>query len=204
MRAKICGITQIEDALLAAAQGAWAVGFNFYPKSPRYIAPENAHKIIQRLPDSILKVGLVIDTPVSEYENLLDKVGLSLLQVYASVDVSNALKKRMIYCLHANQSSHLPEETVLNQFGYLLLDAPREHDGLLGGTGRLSNWDIARMLSPKYRLILAGGLTPLNVHHAIQQIKPYAVDVASGVQSEPGKLDRALLDDFLTEVRREI
>lgn len=200
MRAKICGITQLVDAKAAIAYGAWALGFNFYSQSPRFIAPIAARDIVQQLPSSVLKVGVVIDIPSDELEDLITSTGVDLLQVYEDRPVSTSLKKRMILALQANTVHELPSPDILNEYGYLLLDAPQLKDGLMGGTGRLSNWECAAQLAKQYRLLLAGGLNPQNIQAAIQTVRPYAVDVASGVQSSPGNVDHNLLEQFLRQV----
>lgn len=206
MRAKICGITNLQDAQTAVQHGAWALGFNFYTQSPRFIDPFVARDIVNTLPATVLKVGIVIDTPTSELISLMNTVGLDLIQVYDVMDVPKELKKRMILSLSSPKNSK--DETridhhELTQYAYLLLDSPKSDDGLLGGTGRLSNWGFAAHLAKQYRLILAGGLTPDNVHTALREVQPYAVDVASGVQASPGKIDPLLLQDFLRQVNDE-
>ena len=203
MRAKICGITTLLDAQAAAQHGAWALGFNFYKQSPRFIEPMMARDIIKKLPPTILKVGIAIDTPSSELLNLMTTVGLDLIQIYEVLDIPKELKKRIILSLQATSEHELVSHHELNQYGYLLLDSPKLDDGLMGGTGRLSNWEFAAQLAKQYRLILAGGLTPNNVHAAIREVQPYAVDVASGVQASPGKIDPSLLQDFLRQVNDE-
>lgn len=203
MRAKICGITQLADAELAVLHGAWALGFNFYPKSPRFIDPKTAKDIIQQLPTSVLKVGIAIDVPSAELTELMATTGVDLLQVYEEMDVPLLLKKRMIFAMQASTIDELPTHDVLNEYGYLLLDSPKVADGLMGGTGRLSNWDLAAQLAKQYRLILAGGLNPENIRAAMRAVKPYAVDVASGVQRSPGRVDPVLLNHFLRQVNNE-
>ena len=203
MRAKICGITNLADANLAVKHGAWALGFNFYKQSPRYIEPSMAKLIIQELPSDVLKVGIVIGREVSEFSGLKSSVGLDLLQVYETLDAPADLKKYLILSIQAMSVLDLASHDELVQYGYLLLDAPKSDDGLMGGTGRLSNWRLAAELAKKYRLILAGGLTPNTIIEAMNIVKPYAVDVASGVQCSPGKLDAQLTQDFLRKVNDE-
>lgn len=203
MRTKICGITDLDDARYAIEQGAWALGFNFHVKSPRFIEPYLAAAIIRELPAHIVKVGVVVDTTKFECLDLMTHVGLDLIQVYQDLDVSLSLKKRLILCLHAMTFDELPPHDVLCEYGHLLLDAPKLADGLLGGTGRLSNWDLASQMAKRYRLLLAGGLNPENVLAAVQTVHPYAVDVCGGVQSTPGRIDQQRLHDFLKEVHYE-
>lgn len=203
MRAKICGITQLVDAELAVLHGAWALGFNFYPKSPRFIDPKAAKDIIRQLPASVLKVGIAIDIPSAGLTELMASTEVDLLQVYEEMDVSLSLKKRMILAVQASTVAELPTHDVLSEYGYLLLDSPKLADGLMGGTGRLSNWELATQLAKQYRLILAGGLNPENIQAAMRVVRPYAVDVASGVQRSPGRVDSILLNHFLRQVNDE-
>jgi phosphoribosylanthranilate isomerase len=196
MRCKICGITRLEDAELAIYLGAWAVGFNFYPASPRYISPQAAYEIIQQLPPTVLTVGIVIGLDSVALASLIQVAGVDLLQIYSRVEGLDSFKKRMILALQVSEQEFLPAPEVLAQYGYLLLDAPLRADGLLGGTGRLANWALASQLAKTYRLILAGGLTAQRVAEAIRVVQPYAVDVATGVQNIPGKIDADLLSHF--------
>ena len=203
MRAKICGVTHLDDARLAIQQGAWALGFNFYPQSPRYIEPNAAADIIHALPASVVKVGILIGAQADDATDLMRAVGLDLLQVYEDMEAPLSLKKRMILALQASTHETLPSHDVLSQYAYLLLDAPKGADGVLGGSGRLSDWELAATLARQYPLLLAGGLTPLNVRKAIKAVHPFAVDVASGVQCVPGRVDPSLLQDFLRQVNHE-
>lgn len=203
MRAKICGLRHLDDALYAIEQGAWALGFNFYPQSPRYIESIAAASIVRQLPESIVKVGIVIGASAVEAVDLMNTVGLDFLQVYDDMEAPSALKKRMILALQASTEEELPSHEVLSQYAYVLLDAPKIADGVLGGSGRLSNWELASRLASKYQLLLAGGLTPTNVTAAIKAVHPYAVDVASGVQSIPGRVDHTLLHEFLRQDHHE-
>ncbi len=203
MRAKICGMTQLVDAERAVLHGAWALGFNFYPKSPRFIDPNAAKDIIRQLPASVLKVGIVIGIPSIKLTELMTSTGVDLLQVYEEMDVPLSLKKRMILAIQASTEEELPTHDVLNEYGYLLFDSPKLADGLMGGTGRLSHWGLASQLAKQYRLILAGGLTPENIQDAMKTVRPYAVDVASGVQRSPGRVDPVLLTHFLKQVNDE-
>lgn len=203
MRAKICGITQLEDAQYAILRGAWALGFNFYPKSPRFIEPSASKDIIRQLPAGALKVGIAIDIPSADLPELMISTGVDLLQVYEEMDASPSFKKRMVLAIQASKQDDLPAHDALSEYGYLLLDSPKLADGLMGGTGRLSNWEFGAQLAKKYRLILAGGLNPQNIQNAMRAVRPYAVDVASGVQLAPGKVSNVLLDHFLRQVNDE-
>ncbi len=191
MKAKICGITNQEDALFAAQHGAWALGFNFYHKSLRYIEKEIAKEIIASLPASVIKVGLFIDKPYDYIASYVDDIGLDLVQIYAPINASATFKEKVIFAIQEEPIKNLDD------YGYLLIDAPKNKDGLMGGTGRIANWTLASKLAQDYRLILAGGLNPNNIEMAINKVAPYAVDVASGVESKPGVKDDQLVINFL-------
>lgn len=197
MRAKICGITNLEDALLAVQQGAWAIGFIFYPKSPRYISKSEAKNIIRKLPCTILRVGVFIDEPFAAIKLTCEQIGLDLVQIHNIIEIPNNFKKKVIYSVRARFEHELPAAEILSSYGYIHLDAPADEKGLLGGTGRLCNWKLAQQLAKKYRLIVAGGLHANNVQKAIKLIRPYAVDVASGIEMTPGTKDPNLMRRFL-------
>lgn len=197
MRAKICGITQLSDAQHAVQYGAWAIGFNFIPESPRYVLTSHAKYLSDQLPTRLLKIGICANTSYKALADTIDDLGLDYIQVYQEINTPKVFKQQMILALPIAIESELPPVSVLNQYGYLLLDAPRVVHHPLGGSGRLSNWHLAKKLAQDYRLILAGGLTPTNLTEAIDTVNPYAVDVASGVESAPGIKDVLLLKSFL-------
>lgn len=197
MRTKICGITRLEDALETCNQGAWAIGFNFCRQSPRFITKDGAKKIIGQLPETIKKVGIFVEENSAEIERYMDQLGLDLAQVYTPFSAGKLLKQRMIYSLVINNRNELPPILELASYGYLLIDAPHEKNSLLGGTGRLCDWNLARELAKDFKLILSGGLTPENVEAAIQAVNPYAVDVATGVERRPGIKDSTAMKKFL-------
>lgn len=203
MRAKICGITNQNDALFAAQNKAWALGFNFYPKSPRYIEETIAKNIIASLPLSITKVGLFIDQSHDFIVRCVDELSLDLVQVYDHLDAPQSFKDKTILCFQASSIDDLPKASILESYGYLLIDAPKNKDGLMGGTGRIANWELASKLAKDYRLILAGGLSPNNVAMAINIVNPYGVDVASGVENAPGIKDNQLIRNFLKECNHD-
>ena len=196
MRAKICGITSLDDALFAVKHGAWALGFNFYKASARYLNYINAQEIIKLLPAFVIKVGVFVDVSDSVIEEALVKLNLDYAQVYTHKNRSKQLMSKMILSLNANEEKDLPNLKVLRLYGAILMDAPLADDFLKGGTGRLANWSLSAKLSKKVRLILAGGLNHMNVKSAITQVKPYAVDVASGVETA-GVKDKSKLKAFL-------
>jgi phosphoribosylanthranilate isomerase len=198
MEIKICGITNMEDASFVATCGADAIGFIFYPKSPRYVAPETVKKIIEAIPREITKVGVFVNHDVAEVKETIDFCGLDLVQLHG--DESPA------YCSQFPQSQVIKafaprtEDDLLNMREYpvkaILVDA---HDPVrYGGTGEQSDWTLAAKVKETHFLILAGGLSMANIQAAVEQTSPHAVDVNSGAEIAPGKKDhqkvRAIID----------
>jgi len=200
MKTKICGITNLEDARLAIESGAWALGFNFYGPSPRYIELQRAKEIInalRALPKNIVIVGLFIDQSIKELQEIMDELKLDLAQVYQDYDCSAEAKQSMIYVIHPFTLSDVPPLDILKQYAYILIDTPRGQNDLYGGTGKLANWDVARELSKNVKLLLGGGLNIANVRDAIQRVQPYGVDVCSGIERSRGIKDPLILQEFL-------
>ncbi|MFI4919327.1 MAG: hypothetical protein ACHP65_07205 [Legionellales bacterium] len=195
MKIKICGITNPIDAQHCCQRDAWALGFNFYPQSPRSISNAVAKEIIKTLPQSTLKVGIYIGASYDALLHQMDELGLDLVQVYAPLDdAPSSFKDRVILSLQAATKDELPPASILSTYGYVLLDAPKTHNGLLGGTGQRANWALAETLARDYRLILAGGLNADNARDAIQAVNPYALDLASGVERAPGIKDESQIN----------
>jgi|SRR5580704_11284392 phosphoribosylanthranilate isomerase len=204
VRVKICGITNVEDALLACELGADAIGLNFYDKSPRCISPFAASKIIQKLPPFVAPVGVFVNWQAAPVTTLAKALALSAAQLHGDEPpklVSEIAKKVfVIKSLHVGKGSALPPFAKYRGATAFLLDAP--HSGQFGGTGHTTDWSLARTASISHRILLAGGLTPENVAEAILAVRPYAVDVTSGVESKPGEKDPAKLRVFFDEVAR--
>jgi phosphoribosylanthranilate isomerase len=205
-RVKICGITRLEDAELAVELGAAALGFNFYPPSPRYTGLREARALIERLPPFITSVGVFADD--TDYERILlmaRQARVGALQVDCSPGSSApdlqplAERYSIIVTLRVTEGFKPENLRLVKGGGTFLLDA--SHPTLRGGTGRTFDWNLAREAKQYGRIILAGGLTPENVGEAIRTVRPYAVDVASGVESSPGKKDLAKLRAFFAAVR---
>ena len=199
MKAKICGITHLTDALLAVNHGAWAIGFNFYKHSPRCISMNRAREIASQLPKHITTVGIMIDYSRDEMLEVLEFI--DLVQICQPDNSLFLDKMRVIMALQATRTDVLPESLNLHEYGFVLLDAPRQNDGLLGGTGRFADWDFARDLAIEHKLILAGGLNSSNVVSAIKHVKPFAVDVASGVEEQPGSKSPRAVKEFLLKCK---
>jgi phosphoribosylanthranilate isomerase len=202
VRVKICGITNVEDALLACELGADAIGLNFYEKSPRCISPFAASKIIEKLPPFVAPIGIFVNWQAAPVTSLAKALGLSAAQLHGDeppkLVTEIAKKVSVIKALHVGKGSALPSFAKYRGAAAFLLDAA--HSGQYGGTGRAANWSLANAAAKSHRILLAGGLTPENVAEAILTVRPYAVDVTSGVESKPGKKDPARLRAFFAEV----
>ena len=201
VRVKICGITNPEDALLAAGLGAHALGFIFYPKSPRSIKPEAARDIIKILPPLVLSVGVFVDEEAGVVREVAQTVGLDWVQLHGkeSPDYCRTLGRRVIKGFRVQDESSL---AVLPDYRdavqALLLDTYRP--GTPGGTGETFDWELARRAQDYGPIILAGGLTAANISQAITVAQPAAVDVASGVEAGPGVKDPEKLRAFFAAV----
>ena len=204
VRVKICGITNVEDALLACELGADAIGLNFYSESPRCISPFMASKIIRNLTPFVAPVGIFVNWDASPITTLAKALGLSAVQLHgdeAPKLVGEIAKKvPVIKALHVAKGSVPPPFAKYRAATAFLLDAP--HSGQYGGTGKTADWGAAHIGAKSHRILLAGGLTPENVAEAILAVRPYAVDVTSGVESKPGKKDPAKLRAFFEAVAR--
>lgn len=207
-RVKICGITRPEDAALAVELGASALGFNFYRASPRYITPDRAQAIIRAVSPPVMTVGVFADeTSVDHVLTVARDSGVNAIQLHecrfdeASELAGHVDGLRWPYPLIRAvtvDDSFEPASLQSLEAGAFLLDA--FHTTLKGGTGRTIDWSKAREATRYGRVILAGGLTPENVAEAIRQVRPFAVDVASGVEVTPGVKDASKLRAFFAAV----
>jgi phosphoribosylanthranilate isomerase len=206
-KVKICGITNLEDARLSVKFGADALGFNFYPKSPRYITPEIARKIIEQLPKEILKVGVFVNESLEKIAEIAETAKLDALQLHGeeTPEFAKELKaKTGLEIIKAFRVSpeFKPGDVLKYEVEAILLDAynPKEH----GGTGETFDWEIAKRMQEIFpKMYLAGGLTHENIVTAIRNIKPFFVDVCSGVESKKGKKDKVKLINFIKSVKNE-
>lgn len=204
VKVKICGITNSRDAKRAAKAGADLLGFNFYPGSPRYVAPAKARRIVRRLPRRIVTVGVFQGESERNVRDIARKVGLRYLQLHG--DEPPAMVTRLgrswpvIKAVRVGKSFRPAQLRRYKMASALLLDGFDRR--LRGGTGKAFNWKFARQAQRYGRIIVAGGLTPENVGEAVRAGRPYAVDVASGVESAPGKKDEARMKAFVSAVRR--
>jgi phosphoribosylanthranilate isomerase len=200
VKVKICGITNLEDALMAVEAGADALGFVFFRGSPRCISPEQAAAIIRRLPPFVQTVGLFVNEEPATVNSVADQCSLDLVQLHGeeSPDYCAAVNRRIIKAFRVKDASTL-DDLANYRVAACLLDAwsPAAH----GGTGTTFNWEIAARAAASRSIILAGGLTPENVAGAVATVNPYAVDVSSGVESAPGKKDAGLVSSFIRASR---
>lgn len=192
---KICGLTSAADARAAAEAGAFALGFNFHPASPRFVEPARVAEIAAGLPPRVLRVGVFVDRARSEVEDIARIASLTGLQFHGAeppeycrgwgLPVIKAVRVRSR--ADAASLATYPVE-------FTLVDAYVE--GVLGGTGTRLDWRLLETID-RSRLILAGGLTPENVAEAVRTVRPFAVDVASGVESSPGVKDHEKVKRFI-------
>jgi phosphoribosylanthranilate isomerase len=192
---KICGITRPQDAELAASLGANALGFVFWPHSPRCVNVEAARAMAENMPVNVLKVGVFVDQPSDNVMRIMDDVGLDVAQLHGheSPDYCERLGRKIFKAVGMADNGSVS----IDDFGpdvVLLVDA---HDSVrVGGTGKTVNWDSAREIAASRRTILAGGLNAANVKLAVRSVRPYGVDVSSGVESAPGMKDANRLRTF--------
>jgi phosphoribosylanthranilate isomerase len=201
IKIKICGITNLDDAMAAAEYGADALGFNFYKKSPRYIEPEKAAEIIYQLPPLVLPVGVFVNEHEKRVREIQSLTGIQVLQFHGdeSPEFCERFESRVIKAFQVKDKESF-HSLAHYKVGAFLLDSYK--DGLKGGTGVTFNWHLAVVAKSFGRIILAGGLNPENVVEAAKLVQPYAVDVAGGVEKEKGIKDHAKLKKFIVEVRR--
>jgi phosphoribosylanthranilate isomerase len=198
----MCGTTRAEDALAAVRYGVDALGFIFYAKSPRYISPVDATEIIKKLPPLIDRVGVFVDAPIEEVAVAVG-AGLSCLQLHGkeSVEYCLDIRQRLPFCgiikaVRVGEKSRREDFTPYNEcVDAFLLDTYVQ--GAKGGTGKIFDWSIIERLKLQRPVFLAGGLSSENVVSAIREVQPFAVDINSGVESQPGIKDHARLAELL-------
>jgi phosphoribosylanthranilate isomerase len=215
---KICGITNLEDAQTAVEAGADALGFVFFEKSSRYMPPEAVRDIVRQLPASTEKIGVFVDENLKQIEEVAERVGLTGIQMYVSLSQLHRDEDRLIRGKTANYIALSVDEFVdgrnkLEGFAWpegmkeavraIFLDAGTKKEP--GGTGKTFDWANAaptvRMLQRSFRVVVAGGLTPTNVSEAMRILRPWGVDVSTGVEARPGKKDPEKVRAFVAAVR---
>lgn len=201
---KICGITNLDDALAAVDAGAEALGFNFWPRSPRYISPANAREITDQLPPSVLRVGVFVNEELQSLLRVASEANLNAIQLHGDETPD--------YCKHLTGRYVIKAFGATNQINWdavdrynvdaIMLDS--KDDILRGGTGRVFDWNLAQRERQSVKspaLFLAGGLSPENVGVAIATVRPYAVDACSSLETTPGKKNHERVRAFINAVR---
>jgi len=200
---KICGITNLEDAFLAVELGAWALGFNFYKKSPRYVSPEVAASIVAAVRGKVITVGVFVNEDSKSIKSILDETKINYAELHGEESdiFAEGIRIPFIKAFRILDRIHMNEIYRFRGIvDYVLLDSFSEK--AYGGTGEIANWELAALISKKINIILAGGLTVHNVLDAINYVKPSAIDVCSGVEQFPGRKCPAKLKKFF-EVLKE-
>jgi len=202
---KICGITSLDDALAAIDAGADALGFNFYPRSPRYISPADAREITNQVPPSVMKVGVFVNEELQSLRRIVSEVDLNAVQLHGdeSPDYCSQLSEN--YVIKAFGATMKLDWHAVGRYQVQAIMLDTKDDLLRGGTGRVFDWSIAQRtgesVKSAVKLFLAGGLSPENVAGAIAIVRPYAVDACSSLEQTPGKKDHERVRAFVKAVR---
>lgn len=200
IKVKICGITRVEDALDAIELGADYLGFNFWPDSKRFVSHEKFREIIQEIPFEIAKVGVFVNADPQAVIDIATEYNLDMLQFHGDETPAYCKQFARPY-MKAFRPQCIEDLEHVGEYGgeCILIDSYVE--SAYGGTGIVSNWDLAREAKKYGNLFLSGGLTPDNVQLAIEAVKPYGVDVASGVETTPGVKDYRLMEEFIKKAK---
>ena len=198
---KICGITNKEDAMCAADCGAAALGFIFYPPSPRYIKPAAARKIVGVLPDELVKVGVFVNEKPKEIKRIVEYCGFDMIQLHGDETPEFCREFPSAQVIKAVELKNEADFVYAKSYhvGAILVDS--RHAGLYGGTSKKANWDLACRIKNKKPLILSGGINEENIAQAIKDVTPHALDINSGVELSPGKKDHAKLARIFKIIR---
>ena len=197
---KICGITNIDDALMCAGLGVDWLGFNFFPESPRYIAPEDARQIIDQLPQGVESIGILVKPTLEQAKTIIEKTHIKRVQIYGPQDFDNMeiLEIPVIISYRISEDANLSLEFLGAEM--ILLDSYSKDT--MGGTGESFNWALIPPYISRQKLVLAGGIRPENIRDALHIVKPAVIDVASGSESEPGKKDPEKVARLMKEINR--
>lgn len=199
---KVCGMTRSEDALAVTRCDAAAVGFIFYPPSPRHITPQNAKKIIDVLPENLVRVGVFVNQEADDVKQIIELCGLDMIQLHGdeAPDYCRQFPPAMIIKALELKSDDDVRRALDYDVAAILVDS--RHAGLYGGTGKISNWDLAFRLKSQKPLILSGGLSADNVDDALKIVAPDALDINSGVEDAPGKKNHEKLRQLFDVIRK--
>jgi phosphoribosylanthranilate isomerase len=200
VKVKVCGMTNLKDALVAVEEGADAVGFIFYKKSPRSVTMKIVREIILELPPFVDTVGVFVDETAEQINKIADSCNLDMIQLHGdeSPTFCKRIRRRVIKAFRVKDMQSVKKLSSFQVSGFLLDTFSKD---LHGGTGKVFDWNLALPAKKFGPIIMAGGLTPNNVQQAIRQVRPYGVDVCSGVESEPGIKDHKKIKAFLKNVK---
>jgi phosphoribosylanthranilate isomerase len=199
VKVKVCGITNLEDALKAIEFGADALGFVFYTESPRCITLDGAKEIIQKLPPFITSVGVFVNEDRGVIERIIKHASIDVVQLHGNEPPEACImERRVIKAIRVKELSDLEPLRNYNVSAFLLDTYTQES---FGGTGQIFNWDIAVDAKQFGKIILAGGLNPGNVEKAVRWVRPYAVDVSSGIEIEKGRKDHKKMKLFIEKAK---
>lgn len=205
IKVKICGITNYDDADMAVSLGADALGFIFAPASPRKIEPATAAEIIKRLPPFIKTVGVFVNEDIEKIKDISAYCGLDAIQLHGdeTPEACETLMPRTIKAIRVKDDTDLSKlQAYMGKVRALLLDTYSEKAA--GGTGKTFNWDKAiEIKTLGLPVILAGGLTPSNIEEAIKKVRPYGVDINSGIEKSQGIKDHGLMKELFLNIGRE-
>ncbi len=198
---KICGITSLEDAEAAMLAGADAIGFIFYPESPRCISPDLAREISGKLRGGVCRVGVFVDHDAEEVRRIAQFCGLDFIQLHGneSLDYCRAFSPSVLIKAVSIQKEE--DLALLKDYPVAAILADTRDPVRRGGTGKTCDWNLARKAGERHRLILSGGLNPQNILPAIEAVHPLAVDIGSGVEARPGKKDPGKIKELMAAVR---
>ncbi|MDI6889315.1 MAG: phosphoribosylanthranilate isomerase [Thermodesulfovibrionales bacterium] len=201
VKVKICGITNLNDALAAVDSGADALGFVFFEGSPRYIPHDEAYTIIKELPSFTTTIGVFVNEKTKQIEKIVGLTGIDVVQLHGDETPEMCdISRRIIKAIRVKSLESLdPLKNYKDKVSAFLLDTFTPE--ILGGTGQMFNWDIAVEAKQFGRIILAGGLTPDNIADSVRRVRPYGVDVSSGVESEKGKKDHEKMKLFIERAK---
>lgn len=201
VQVKICGITNAEDALCAAACGAAALGFIFYPSSVRYIAPVQAREIINKLPADIVRVGVFVNEVADTVARIAELCRLDFIQLHGDESTQYCSGFAPETIIKAVELSCENDLSLAAKYNVAAILTDSRAPGLYGGTGKKSNWDLALKIKREKPLILSGGLNESNVVSALETVAPQALDINSGVEIKPGKKDHRKMERIFDIVR---
>ena len=201
IKVKVCGTTSLKDALFAVESGADALGFIFYKKSPRCISQKEVKDIVAQLPPFVETVGVFVNEASDKVNRIAEQCRLTAVQLHGdeSPAFCRRIKRRVIKVFRVLDADSFKGISNYDVSGFLL---DSYNDESRGGTGKVFDWNLALRAKKQGPIILAGGLNPYNVYTAIHRVKPYGVDVCSGVEKFPGVKDFIKIDEFIKSVRK--